>query len=196
MMMMEDEEEEEDVGDCYEMILHTTLTQIKGTAPKDAERFKFTTIFESDFLLSASNFEAWKSEEPQSGLINYDNIMHSDLFFWLIDRWFPIFLHKSSSDPASNSLKNTSLSCGRRHITCRKVENLIKAWGIYAIEASTSTSPSTIVSGDLHLPNDICVCVCVRKWGIHPITCGHFNWGKQWLSSRFRGYSVFQTNPL
>jgi len=36
-------------------------------------------------------------------------------------------------------LKNTSLSCGRRHITCRKVENLIKAWGIYAIEASTST---------------------------------------------------------
>jgi hypothetical protein len=37
-------------------------------------------------------------------------------------------------------LKNTSLSCGRRHITCRKVENLIKAWGIYAIEASTSTS--------------------------------------------------------
>ena len=62
-----------------EMILHTTLTQIRVQAPKDAECFEFTTIFKSDFLFSASNFEAWESEEPQSALMKYDSIMQTDL---------------------------------------------------------------------------------------------------------------------
>ena len=53
-----DDGDDDDDDDEDEMILHTTLTQIRVQAPKDAECFEFTTIFESDLIFSASNFEA------------------------------------------------------------------------------------------------------------------------------------------
>ena len=54
----DDGDDDDDDDDEDEMILHTTLTQIRVQAPKDAECFEFTTIFESDLIFSASNFEA------------------------------------------------------------------------------------------------------------------------------------------